>query len=395
MLPEPIPFARPWFGTEENERLAAVLHSGWVSQGAEVEAFEEAVADFTGAAYAVAVNSATSALTLALRLQGVGPGDEVICPSFTCMATVNAIFAVGGRPVFADIDAHTCNVDPTRVEEAVTARTRAILAVDQVGLPADWDDLADVARRHNLALIEDAACALGAEYRGRRVGGLGWPTALSFHPRKILTTGEGGMLLLADADMAARARRLRSHGAAIDDRARHESGGTLVTAYPEPGYNFRMTDLQGALGVAQVKRVPWFLEERRRQASNYDAALARFAHVQTPVAPADRQHVYQSYLLRLRGRLRPRRDEIVAGLVARGIACRPGIAPLHLEPFFRGEARSLPVTEAVARDSLFLPIFPGLVPSEQQRVIEAVTELVTGPAWHGKRGRRVVAGESR
>jgi dTDP-4-amino-4,6-dideoxygalactose transaminase len=389
-----VPFARPWYGPEEVERVAAVIRSGWVSQGEQVEDFEQAVADFTGAAFAVAVSSATSALTLALRLQGIGPGDEVICPTFTCMATANAILALGARPIFADIDPATFNLAPASAEQALSPQTRALLGVDQVGLPADWDGLADVARRHGLAVVEDAACALGAEYRGNYVGALGWPTVLSFHPRKILSTGEGGMILLSDADQAARARRLRSHGAAISDRDRHLAGGTLTTGYPEPGYSFRMTDLQGALGVEQVKRLPWFLAERRRQARVYEQAFSSLAQVETPRIPAYCQHAFQSYLVRLRDRLGSQRDNVVKGLVCQGVACRVGIPALHLEPFFRDlyPGLRLPVAEAVAQDSLFLPIFPGLSGAEQQRVVDVLTDLMVGPAFWPPKRRPILSG---
>ncbi len=373
-----VPFARPFYGPEEEALVARVIRSGWVSQGEQVERFERRVATFAGAAEAVATNAATTALILALRTQGVGPGDDVICPSFTCMATANAIIALHARPVFVDIDPRTYNLDVAHVAAAVTPRTRAILGVDQIGLPADWNALADLARRYGVALVEDAACALGAEYHGRRVGGLGWPTVFSFHPRKIVSTGEGGMVLFADAAHAERARRLRSHGAAISDRVRHQSGGSVDTDYPEPGYNFRLTDLQGALGAVQMERLEWLLAERRRQARLYDEALGGLEPLETPWTPPGCRPAYQSYLLRLRPACRWRPAELVRQLVAHGIACRTGIEPLHLGPYFRQRQPGLhlPQSERAARTTLFLPIFPGLTEAQQTYVIETLTRLV-------------------
>lgn len=376
-----VPFARPWYGPEEEELVGRVIRSGWVSQGHQVEAFEQAVASSVGAAHAVATNSCTTALILALRLQGIGPGDEVICPTFTCMATANAICAVHAKPVFVDIDPRTYNLDPALVAAALGPATRAILGVDQIGLPAAWNELAELARRHGLALIEDGACALGAEYQGKKVGGLGWPTTFSFHPRKIIATGEGGMLMLNEAELAERARRLRSHGAGVSDLVRHQSGGSINTDYPEPGYNFRMTDLQGALGVIQAHRLEWFVAERRRQARIYDQALAGLEQVETPWTPPGCQPAYQSYLVRLRPECAVSRDEVVRILVAHGVACRSGIEPLHLGPYFRAIylGLCLPEAEKAARETLFLPIFPGLEEAQQQLVIEVFSRAVRSP----------------
>jgi dTDP-4-amino-4,6-dideoxygalactose transaminase len=371
-----IPLLRPWLGDEEVKAVIDVIDSGWISQGPRVAAFEDAVAAYVGASHAVATNSCTSALHLALRLSGVGDGDEVICPSFTCMATANAIHHAGASPVFADIDAQTYNLDPSAAAEAITSRTRAILLVHQIGLPADVDAIVTLASKHGLRVVEDGACTLGATYRGRRVGGLGAPTCFSFHPRKMITTGEGGMLLTEDAALAQQARILRATGASISDLERHRARGVLVQQYADVGYNYRLTDIQAAIGLIQLGKLDSMLEQRSTQARRYDTAFVEVAEVERPYVPAYATHAYSSYLIRLKATARINRDELLRRMASRGISCRAGIQPLHWEPYYRSRCDSLvlPFTEAAARTTLFLPIFPGLTDVEQDRVIRALKE---------------------
>jgi dTDP-4-amino-4,6-dideoxygalactose transaminase len=374
-----IPLMRPWLGVEETEAVAEVIRSGWVSSGPRVAQFEDAVARYVGARHAVAVNSCTSALHLALRLSGVGPGDEVVLPSWTCMATANAVHLAGAEPAFADIDPRTYNLNPAAAAEAVSPRTRAILLVHQIGQPADVSPFQALAERHGLVLIEDGACALGAEIDGRRVGGLGAPTTFSFHPRKMITTGEGGMLTTDDAAMAEGAARLRSHGASISDMERHRARGMLVQQYPEPGCSYRMTDIQAAIGLVQLAKLSAILEQRAAQARRYDESLARLEELEAPYVPPSARHAYSSYLIRLRPGARPGRDALLRELAERGISCRAGIPPLHHEPFYRGRfgRLDLPETEAAARTTLFLPIFPGLTEAQQALIIAALEEVLT------------------
>lgn len=371
-----IPLARPYTDEKEEMAVVAVIRSGWVSQGPKVIEFEQMVADFVGARFAIATNSCTSALHLSLLLQGVKEGDEVICPAFTCMATANAIRHAGAFPVFVEIDPRTFNLDPDAVARAITQKTRAIMVVHQIGLAADIDPLREIARRHNLVIVEDAATALGGRYKGRPIGSLGAPTCFSFHPRKVITTGEGGMITTDDADLAERARIFRSHGASVSDLERHKARGVIYAAYPEAGYNYRMTDVQAAMGVEQMKKLPWILERKREIAHFYDAEIARIPGVEPPYVPDYAEHSYQSYLIRLPASVD--RDALLKEMAARGISCRHGIAPLHLEPYYRrlyGEIH-LPVTEEVSRRTLFLPIYPQMTQEEAQYVVDNLRELV-------------------
>lgn len=295
-----IPLTRPYLGEEEIEAVADVMRSGWISQGPVVAQFEAEVAGRVGARFGVATNAATSALQLALRVADVESGDEVICPSFTCMATANAILLAGAVPRFADINPRTFNLDCADVAERVTPRTRALILVHQIGLPADIHPFVDFCQERGILLIEDAATAMGATYCGHPLGGHGNPTVFSFHPRKSLTTGEGGMLMLDREDWANRARMLRSAGASISDLERHHARGRLVQRYEEAGFNYRLTDIQAAIGCVQLRRLSWFLTERTRQAARYDEGLARVAEIEVPFVPPGSTHAFTSYCIRIR-----------------------------------------------------------------------------------------------
>jgi dTDP-4-amino-4,6-dideoxygalactose transaminase len=370
---------RPFIGEEECAAVREVLSSGWVSLGPKVAEFEERVAALLGARYAVATNSATTSLHLALKTAGLESGDEVVLPSFTCMANANAVIMAGGKPVFADIERATYNLDARDVEERLTPRTRAVMMVDQIGQPADLDAFRALSARHRLILVDDAATAFGARYRGRPVGGCGIPTCFSFHPRKVITTGEGGMLLTDDEQQAERARVLRSAGASVSDLDRHRAKGTVVQQYFEAGYNYRMTDIQGAIGVVQLGRLSTILTERKRQAERYTEALAELPELEAPKVAAWAEPAWSSYCVRLAPGARIDVHTLVQRMAERGVSCRHGIQPLHFEPYFRAHMAglSLPETEAAARETLFLPIFPGLDEERQEQVVRALRVCLT------------------
>ncbi len=372
-----IPLSRPEFGDEEARAVADVLKTGWVSQGPKVAEFESLMAARVGAAYGVATTSCTTALHLALVASGIGAGDEVICPSYSFVATANAVLYAGATPVFADIQPDTWNIDPADVATRVTSKTRAILAVHQVGLAADLDAIRSAAPAR-VPIIEDAACAIGSLYKGRPVGSSGNVACFSFHPRKTISLGEGGMVTTNDVAVADRVRMLRSHGASVSDLDRHQAKGLVFEEYRELGYNYRMTDIQAAIGVEQLKRLDDLLTRRRAVAGRYNTAFCKVAQIQTPAEPAYAQHAYQSYAIRLRPGGRITRDGMMRELIDAGVTCRRGIPPIHLEPLYLSRGRvSLPITEAVASESIFLPMYASLPEADQAQVIDAVIRIAT------------------
>ena len=373
-----IPVAKPWFSDQEEKLVLEAIRSGWVAQGPMVKAFEKEVAQFIGVPHAIAANSCTSALQIALEVLGVGPGDEVIVPSFTFIATANCVIDRGAVPVFADIDPSTYNIDPADLEKKISPRTKCVIPVDQVGLPADIDAIRAIAKRRGLAVLEDAACALGSEYKGKRIGGLNDITCFSFHPRKVITAGEGGMILTADAAYAEKARSLVSHGASVSDLVRHQSSKVVIEEYRNFGYNYRMSDLQAAVGLGQFRRLEEILTKKRFFAERYTEAFSGIAEVVPPVDTADYRTNYQSYMIRLTDRAARSRDEIMDLLLEKGISTRRGIMAIHLEPAFlkRFGKCQLPETEKALRETMILPLYPQMTLEEQDYVIQTLTDYL-------------------
>lgn len=369
-----IPITRPALGEEEVEAVSEVVRSGWLTQGAQVERFEQGISEFVGSSFAVATSSCTAALHLALVALGVGPGDEVICPSLSFIATANAIRHAGATPVFVDIEPATLNIDASRIEAVITPRTRCIMPVDQLGLAADIEAVNAIARRHGLHVVEDAAPALGATVRGRRVGALTDITCFSFHPRKVITTGEGGVITTSNEELARRLRSLRSHGASTSDLARHASAAPDLEEYGEVGYNYRMTDLQAAMGNVQLGRLESILAERRQLGLRYNDLLRGLMTI--PEDAPGRPHTFQSYCVRLpEAAMRPR---VTKHLAERGIATRRGVMAIHQEPAYRsrGAQSSLRETERAAADSLILPLYFGMGDDVQDLVVSALREAL-------------------
>ena len=389
-----IPIARTSLLPEEIETVLDPLRSGWLVQGPKVREFEKSWSSFTGAKHSIAVTSCTSALHLSLAALGFGPGDEAIVPAFTWISTANVVEHLGGKVIFADIDLNTFNIDASVIEALITPRTKAILPVHLFGLAAEMEAILDVAQRNNLWVVEDAACGFGSTFNGQHVGTFGDTGCFSFHPRKSITTGEGGMITTNDDHLAERCRCLRDHGAAMTDLQRHLGPRPyLLSDHPEAGYNQRMTDIQAALGAAQMTRANHILSERRRLAQNYTESFQILNWLQTPQVRDGFVHGFQSYpclfepmLVKnalknsdnvLLHDIRKRRNLLMEELQTKGISTRPATHAVHMLSFYKNKynlsSSDFPVSQVANDCSISLPLFHGMTSEEQQYVIDVVS----------------------
>lgn len=372
-----IPITKPDLGEEEKRIVSQVIDSGWVSQGPKVTEFEEIFARYVGARYAVATTSCTTALHAALSVTGIGLGDDVILPSLSFIATANSVLYCGAKPVFVDVDPETCNVDAKKIEEAITKKTKAIMPVHQMGLPVDLDPIKAIAKKNKLLVIEDAACAIGSEYHDTKIGGHDNIACFSFHPRKIITTGEGGMITTDDRTISERLKRFRHHGMSVSDIERHMANTVIIETYPELGYNYRMTDMQAAIGIEQMKKLPSILEARKQKARIYDSELGIIPHIRIPKVPPYARHNYQSYWIELLDSAPVDRNTLMARLIEKGIATRRGIMAIHREPCYREYAAAhLPNTDRITDKTLLLPLYPRLSDKEQNFIIDSLNEIL-------------------
>jgi perosamine synthetase len=372
-----IPVMKPWLGEEEAAAAAEAVASGWVAQGPRVRAFEEEFARKVGTAEAVAVSNCTTGLHLALHLLGVGPGDEVVVPSFSFIATTNSVRYVSATPVFADVDPLTGNLTAETVDAVLTERTRAVIVVHQGGVPAETRPLYDLLTARGIAVVEDAACAIGTTLYGEPVGASADVAVFSFHPRKIVTTGEGGMLVTKHADLAARGRRLREHGMSVSAADRHATGSVTPEQYLEPGFNFRMTDVQAAIGRVQLDRLDAMVARRRALAARYRELLAPLPGLRMVEDPPWGEGNFQSCWVLLPEDFPVSRDDLLVRFTQAGISPRRGIMAAHLEPACADLPHiSLPVTERLTADSLILPLYHQMTEADQDRVVAVFRDVM-------------------
>lgn len=373
-----IPVSRPSISQDEVDQVTAVLKSGWLAQGQKVKTFEERIARYLGRKYAVATSSGTTAIHLALLANGIGAGNEVIVPAITFVATSNAVIHAGAKPIFVDVDEATYNMDHRKLKRAITNRTKAIMSVHLYGQTADMDPIREICEERDLLLIEDAAEALGAEYKGRKAGSLGKVACFSFHPVKTITTGEGGMIVTDDEDVAASARSLRSHG---EDVSAWDMRGTVKErSFPMIGFNYRMSDVHAVIGLAQLARIDEFIEKRRRIASYYNEKLSSVNRIQPPFEAPYAKHVYGYYVIKLAKEVD--RRKFMESLRSNGVGSGVHFNCVHLEPAYRErfgyKGGEMPVAEDVAQRTLSIPMYPGLGLEEAGKVVEAVEAGLKG-----------------
>jgi dTDP-4-amino-4,6-dideoxygalactose transaminase len=369
-----IPIAKPYLTADEAQSAYDTILTGWVTQGPRVEEFEKKFCEYTGAAYAVAVSNCTTALHLAMIAAGIGKDDEVICPSMSYIATANCIKYVGAKPVFAEVEKDTYNISLKHAESLITDKTKAVLIVHQIGMPADIEAFRSLCEKHKIKLIEDAACAIGSSYQGKKIGSHSELVCFSFHPRKVITTGEGGMIATSNPEYYKRMKLLRQHAMSVNDRVRHQSDKIIFEDHLELGYNYRMTDFQAAIGMKQLEKLDWIVNERRKIALKYIEELRNIDCIILPVEKEGYFSNYQSFSIYLKESCKISRNDLMQKLLDAGIASRRGIMTSHRETAYKNEYTNivLPESEDASDRSIMIPIY---IPMENKDIELVISNL--------------------
>ena len=369
-----IPIAKPYLTADEAQAAYDTILTGWITQGPRVAEFEEKFAAYVGSKHAVAVSNCTTALHLAMIVAGIKEGDEVIVPSLTYIATANAVRYVNATPVFAEVGTDY-NISLSDAEKRITAKTKAIIIVHQIGMPADINGFKALCKKYNLQLIEDAACAIGSEYDGQKIGSHSDLVCFSFHPRKVVSTGDGGMIATGNKDFADRIRLLRQHGMSVNDRVRHNATKLVFEDHIELGYNYRMTDIQAAVGIKQLEKLDLIVHERRKLAAQYHEKLKHVEHIRLPADGPLAKTNYQSYSIYLKPEGQINRNDLMQFLLDKGIASRRGIMCIHRETAYEQYAKAnnvhLPISEDLQDNSILLPLYYPMSDADLQSVVDA------------------------
>lgn len=370
-----IPIAKPYLTEEEAQAAYDTILTGWITQGPKVAEFEEKFIEYTGAKYAVAVSNCTTALHLSMIVAGVSDGDEVICPSMSYIATANCIKYVGATPVFAEVN-EDYNIDIEDVKRKITPKTKAILIVHQIGMPANIDEFANLCKEQNILLIEDAACAIGSAYNGKKIGSHSDLVCFSFHPRKVISTGDGGMITTTKKELADRMKLLRQHGMSVNDRIRHQSKTVIFEDHLEVGYNYRMTDIQASVGIKQLEKLDWIVEERRKIGAKYLNALKEIECIRLPSEPENKFFNFQSFSIYLKENCAISRNDLMQKLLDIGIATRRGVMNIHCETAYSNGRYSLPISENLSDNSIIIPLYVPMNDKDIDFVIDNLKQLL-------------------
>ncbi len=370
-----IPIAKPYITEEEAQAAYDTILTGWITQGPKVAEFEEKFATYTGAKHAVAVSNCTTALHLSMIVAGISNGDEVICPSMSYIATANSIKYVGAIPVFAEVK-EDYNIDIEDVKKKINSKTKAILIVHQIGLPADIDEFTQLCKEKNIVLIEDAACAVGSSYKGKKIGSHSGLVCFSFHPRKVISTGDGGMITTNNQEYSDRLKLLRQHGMSVNDRVRHQSSIVIFEDHLEVGFNYRLTDIQASVGIKQLEKLDWIVEERRKIARKYLEELKDIDCIRLPFEDENKNYNFQSFSIYLKDNCKIERNDLMQKLLDKGISTRRGIMTIHRETAYKSLSYSLPVSEDLADRSIIIPLYIPMNDEDIKYVVENLKMLL-------------------